>query len=250
MMRSANSIAISAATFMLLSAVCTRACAQKGRTAKTARTAIRTASLQAPAGKPSPPVVAPGWTTTVELTTRNMGSGETPLGDLVADSLRSAGKADIAFIAASSFDEATIPKGSFVPADVVKSLEFGDDTVAVVKLTGSQIEKALRHSLTLFPKENSGFLQMSGLTVTVSVDATMQSHVVSVKVGSAALEIAHTYLVAMPTPLANGALAYFKVWPKSAIDHETTSTLSGAITTWLAGHHHITRFDPRLVTKP
>src|SRR5262245_28134540 len=57
-----------------------------------------------------------------DLTTRYVKSEESNLGDIVADAIRDAAKTDVAFIAASSFEEITIKKGPTSAGDILKSL--------------------------------------------------------------------------------------------------------------------------------
>ncbi|MCS6774955.1 MAG: 5'-nucleotidase [Chloroherpetonaceae bacterium] len=184
----------------------------------------------------------------VELTTREIDSRENALGGLVADAIREVAQADAAFIAASSFTEISpLPRGNVSIESVLKALDFRSDNVLVVKLTGQQIVRALEHGLYLYPKPNSGFLQFSGLTVTIHPEAEKEGRVVSVKVGGSPLEPGRTYRVAMPAPLANGALAYFKIWKKSDIETDTKITLEEAVTRHLRMRKTVTRGDERLI---
>lgn len=190
-----------------------------------------------------------------DLSTKEIGSRENPIGNFVADAIRQETKADIAFIAASYFtSDAKFSKGNLSVSDFLKVLEYKDDNVSIVKLTGSQVIKALEHGLYLFPKSNSGFLQFSGITVTVDSDAEKENHVLSVKVDGSTLENSKTYKVAMPTPLANGALAYFKVWKKDEIDKEAskkidTKTLGDFINAYIKEHKTLSKGDERLIIK-
>lgn len=184
----------------------------------------------------------------VELTTREIDSRENVLGGLVADAIREVAHADAAFIAASSFAEIpALPRGNVSIESVLKALDFRSDSVLVVKLTGQQIVRALEHGLYLYPKPNSGFLQFSGLTVTIQPEAEKEGRVVSVKVGGSPLDLERTYRVAMPAPLANGALAYFKIWKKSDIETDTKVTLEEAVTRHLRTRKTVTRGDERLI---
>ncbi len=187
--------------------------------------------------------------TEVELTTREVGLKENLLGSVVADAVRDSAKADISLIDASAFEEqVTIPKGKFAAADLLKALSYKSDNIFTLKLTGEQIRAALEHGLFLYPKFNSAFLQFSGMTVTVNPDGGADKHVMSVKIGSDALENGKTYTVAMRAPLANGGLAYSKIW-KSSEKKDTSKTLEAAVTAYLKDHATISKGDERLVTK-
>lgn len=181
------------------------------------------------------PVGAQTIQITSDLTTRNVRTEESSLANVIADALRDSVKADIAFLTASSFAEITINRGSATPGDILRALEYLDDTVVVVKLTGAQVKQALEHSVAIYPQRNPAFLQVSGVTVTIDPAQERGSRIVSVRVGRAPLEESKTYQVVMPSPLANGALAYYKVWSKSDIARNTEKTLEQVVTDYLMG---------------
>src|SRR5687767_5514335 len=70
-----------------------------------------------------------------ELSTKNARKEESNLANVIADAIRDASNADIAFIAASSFADQTIAKGSGSVEDCLKALAFRNDPVVVVKLS-------------------------------------------------------------------------------------------------------------------
>ncbi len=185
----------------------------------------------------------------VELTTKDIGSKETPLGDMVADGIRAAVKSDAAFIAADYFNEVTIPKGAFGAGEVLRALVMPGDTITILKLTGDQIQRGMERSLFLYPKFNSGFLQVSGIAVTFRPEADADKRVISIKINGDSLEMTKSYQVAMPTPLAKGGLAYFKIWKASDIVKETDKTLQTAINSYLADHKTIAKSEERLIAK-
>lgn len=187
--------------------------------------------------------------TDVDLTTKEIGLKENTLGDVVADAIRVSAKADVALIDASAFEEqVSVPKGRFMDTDLLKALSYKSDNIFVLKLTGEQLRNALEHGLFLYPKFNSAFLQFSGMTVTVNPDGGADKHVVSVKVNGDALDNSKTYSVAMRAPLANGGLAYSKVW-KNSEKKDTQKTLEAAITGYLNDHPTIAKGEERLVPK-
>ncbi len=197
------------------------------------------------------PARAEGNRTDVELTTKDISQKESALGSLTADAIRASAKSDAAFIAASSFAEETISikPGALTVAELLKTLEYKGDTIAIVKLTGEQIRAALEHGLYLYPKSNSGFLHTSGIVATINPTASGEKHILSIKINGSALDASKTYKVAMPAPLANGALAYFKIWKKSDLDKDTGKTLENALTAYLVDHKTIAKGDERLVAK-
>ena len=185
----------------------------------------------------------------VELSTKDIGSRETVLGDFIADAIHGAVKCDAAFIAADYFNEITIPKGTVAANDVLKALVMPGDTISIVKLTGDQIQRGMERSLFLYPKFNSGFLQVSGLAVTFKLDSDADKRIVSIKINGDTLEAAKTYHVAMPSPLAKGGLAYFKIWKSTDIDKETDKTLQTSVTSYLNDHKILSKGEERLIAK-
>ena len=201
------------------------------------------------------PVLADTVRAEVEISTKEIGEKESPIGNLIADAIRASAKSDLAFLAASYFtSDIKFPKGDVDTNELLKVLEYRDDNIAIVKLTGAQITKALEHGLHLYPKPNSGFLHFSGITVTIDPAGEKEKRVLSVKIEGETLDANKTYKVAMPTPLANGALAYFKIWKKDDIDKEATKkmdnkTLGDAVKAALKERKTIGKGEERLVIK-
>jgi len=184
-----------------------------------------------------------------ELSTKEIGSKESVVGDFVADAIHAAVKCDAAFIAADYFNEVTIPKGAVANTDILRALVMPGDTITIVKLSGDQIQRGMERSLFLYPKFNSGFLQISGIVVTFRPESDADKRVISIKINGDTLEAGKTYQVAMPTPLAKGGLAYFKIWKASDIVKETDNTLQTAINGYLMDHKTISKGEERLVAK-
>ncbi len=150
---------------------------------------------------------------------RMVRSRETNLGDLCADAYRyvlgngksgaESGPADIAFVNGGGI-RADINAGDITFGEVIAVHPF-NNVGCVVKATGQEILDALEMAASMAPKENGGFLQVSGLTYTI--DTSVASTVVvddkknfvkvagayrvkDVKVGDAALDLSKTYTLA------------------------------------------------------
>ena len=131
-------------------------------------------------------------------------------GQAIADQLRTATGADLAFVPAGVLKpEATGELNHF--------LLFPTDEVSTVKLTGAQVKRALERGVSLAPMANPGFLQISGLEVTYSASASPESRITTVLANGEPLDLARAYTVAMPGNLARGGLGYFSIWDKKAI---------------------------------
>jgi 2',3'-cyclic-nucleotide 2'-phosphodiesterase (5'-nucleotidase family) len=152
------------------------------------------------------------------ISSENAGKQETGFGDLMADALLDASKADIAFVAAVSLKPGTIPAGPITAEQMAGLLQSPGEVWAVSKLTGGQVKAALENSLSRLPGNSTGFLQVAGIQVTYDPDGPRNERVKSVKVGSAPLSADKTYRVAMPLSLAKGGSGYFVVFSASMID--------------------------------
>jgi 2',3'-cyclic-nucleotide 2'-phosphodiesterase (5'-nucleotidase family) len=186
-----------------------------------------------------------------DLTTKNCRTEASSLASVIADAIREVERADIALVHASAFADITVPKGRATAADILKALQFREDTVVLVNLTGEQVRRALENGLRFLPTKSAEFLQVSGLSVEVDPDADKEKRVTSVKAGAKPLDDKKTYKVAMPSPLANGALGYYKIWDKSkAIDRDTGKTVEDAVTDYLASRKTLpVKGEERIVFK-
>jgi 2',3'-cyclic-nucleotide 2'-phosphodiesterase (5'-nucleotidase family) len=165
------------------------------------------------------------------LGTAGVRKSEVSIGDLVADSMREAIGADIAFVSASELKEkdAQIPKGKISTEDATQYVAYTDDPIVQMNLTGKQIRQAIERSVLIYPKDNLGFLQVSGLKVSFNPDKPAESRVVSIKLGDRTLSDSDSYTVAMTSSMANGALGYWKIWTKDNIVRTTDATIPTAI---------------------
>jgi 5'-nucleotidase / UDP-sugar diphosphatase len=185
-----------------------------------------------------------------DLTTEKARAQESNLADVIVDAIRSAAKADVGLVPASWFVETTIAKGQASTEQFLQALDLRTDTIVVMKLTGDQIKRGLEHGLALYPGKNPAFLQVSGITVTIDGAPEVAKRVLTAKVGKAAIVDDKKYTVAMPSPLANGALAYQKVWTKADVDQSLKTTVEQAVTTYLAAQKTVgAKAEDRIVVK-
>jgi len=130
---------------------------------------------------------------------------ESSLGDLLADALRDAAGADVAFVNSGGI-RSNLRAGNLLYSDMFEVMPF-DNYPAIVTMTGSQIADALRLAST----GERGILQVSGLRYAIDEardrDKPMpeRKRVVSVALANGQpLEPNALYRVAMPDFLANG----------------------------------------------
>jgi 2',3'-cyclic-nucleotide 2'-phosphodiesterase (5'-nucleotidase family) len=150
--------------------------------------------------------------TTGPLDASKAREAEASLASLVADAARASLKAEIALVPASEFREVTLPAGDLTREALTNALLYPDEKIVLVQVSGAQIRAALERGLSMLPKPNVAFLQVSGLTVTFRSDAPEGQRVLGVQVGASVLVPERTYQAAMPSSLAKGALGYFRVF--------------------------------------
>lgn len=90
---------------------------------------------------------------------------ETGLGDFCADAIRSIASSDIAICGGGSI-RAAISAGELSFNDIFRLFPFLND-VGIVKASGQVILDALEYSASMLPEEFGGFLQVSGLRLTI-----------------------------------------------------------------------------------
>ncbi len=194
-------------------------------------------------------VVVADTTATGPISSQDAGKKETGFGDLLADALRSASKANIAFVAAVSCKPGTIPAGPVTEAQLSAMLQNPGEVWAVSKLTGAQVQAAMEKSLSRLPGTNNGFLQVAGIKVTFDPDGGRNSRVKSITVRTiipgpgtyVPLIPDSRYRVVMPLSLAKGGSGYFTIFDASKIEGDPgTQSLLQALTGFASGKASIT----------
>lgn len=129
-------------------------------------------------------------------------TGESALGDLIADSMRAATGADVAFL--NSFGIRTpLLKGPVSVRDIYTMMPF-DNTLYTMRLTGKQIRAVLERGLSL----RLGVVQVSGLRVEYDPKAPADHRVVRVRCGDKDLGGKTEYTVVTNSYLAMGGDSY------------------------------------------
>lgn len=152
---------------------------------------------------------------------RLVGKSETNLGDLCADAYRAASGADIAFVEARDI-QSDIAVGDITYGTLARVLPTNKN-ISVMEVTGYDILDALEMSARLYPANNEGFLQISGLTF--DIQETVKSTVVlntkgdftgvskdyrvtNVKVNGKELDLLDTYTLAATAEFLAGETGY------------------------------------------
>ena len=144
--------------------------------------------------------------TQVDLDGEHVRTGETNLGDFVADVMRQAAGAEAAIINGGSI-RTSIPQGKITVKDIYAVLPF-DNYLVAISLTGAQIKAALEHGVARLEEPLGSFPQVSGLTFTYSRSAPAGARVKDVTVGGRPLDPQKEYVVATNDYLVAGGDGY------------------------------------------
>ncbi|MBU8881141.1 5'-nucleotidase C-terminal domain-containing protein [Bacillus sp. FJAT-29790] len=157
-----------------------------------------------------------------ETSTISVRSNETELGNLITDAMLDKAKeynpnTVIAMQNGGGIREA-ISQGPITLGSILTTLPFGN-TLATMKLTGTEIMEALEHSVSQAPKENGGFLHISGMKFTYDSSKPVGERVVSVDVEEkagefVALDKTKEYVIATNAFTAKGGDS-FNVFKKA-----------------------------------
>ncbi|MCX6354843.1 MAG: bifunctional UDP-sugar hydrolase/5'-nucleotidase [Candidatus Aureabacteria bacterium] len=122
--------------------------------------------------------------------------GESALGDMIADSMRAASGADIAFHNSYGIRNSLL-KGAVTVRDVYKIMPF-DNTLYTMTLTGKQIRKILEQSLA------GEILNISGLRIEYRRSAPEGRRIISIMQDGKNIDDAKSYRVVTNSFLAKG----------------------------------------------
>lgn len=150
-------------------------------------------------------------TTTTPLDSRRatVRSAEAAMGNLVADSLREAVKADVAITNGGGLrGNKEYPAGHAITRkDVLTELPFGNRTMKL-QVTGATILSALENGFSEIEDNGGRFPQVSGLKVVYDAAKAKGQRVVSVEVDGKPLDVGAKYTLATNDFMANGGDGY------------------------------------------
>ncbi|RSD27015.1 bifunctional metallophosphatase/5'-nucleotidase [Mesobacillus subterraneus] len=156
--------------------------------------------------------------TTVDLVGGNPAArtGETNLGNLITDGMLAKAKTinpnTVIAVQNGGGIRTSVSAGDITLAKVLEVMPFGN-SLGIMQLKGAEIKEALEHSVSLAPKANGAFLQVSGLKFEYNSSLPSGQRVVSVEVKEdgvnyVSLDANKTYTVATNTFTAKGGDGY------------------------------------------
>ena len=168
-------------------------------------------------------------------------NGETNLGDLAADAMRSALDTDVAIVNSGGL-RTSIQAGDIRLKDVYDVMPFLNYSCKI-EVPGSVLWEEMEFSLALMGNSKGGFIQFSGMTVTYDPSAEAGHKVLSITVAGVEVDKTATYSVATSDFVAGGGDGniFFKGYEKKfgpdtatifaeyiqSIDTITGSTIEG-----------------------
>ncbi|MBB6217223.1 5'-nucleotidase [Anaerosolibacter carboniphilus] len=133
-------------------------------------------------------------------------TSETNLGNLIADAMLDATKADVAITNGGGI-RASINEGEITKGEVITVLPFGN-YVVLTELKGSALLAALEHGVDAYPEQAGHFAQVAGVTYKFNPNKPAGQRVTEAMVGGEKLDVNKTYKVATNDFMAAGGDKY------------------------------------------
>lgn len=153
-------------------------------------------------------------------------SGESAIGNLIADALRTAATADVAII-----NGGAIRGDKFYPAgarlskrDILDELPFGNKTMVTI-VTGKAILAALENGFYQVERLSGRFPQVSGLSIVADPAVAPGARVKTVTINGEVLDIGRDYKLATNDFLARGADGYGMLAGKTQVSADSGTRL-------------------------
>lgn len=133
-------------------------------------------------------------------------TGETNLGNLIADVLKDASGADIAFTNGGGI-RASIKAGVITRGDVVTAFPFGNN-IEVKEVTGAVVKEILEHGTRAYPEASGGFPHVAGMSYQIDLSRSVGDRVVNLMVNGEPINLEGSYQLATNDFLAAGGDDY------------------------------------------
>jgi 2',3'-cyclic-nucleotide 2'-phosphodiesterase (5'-nucleotidase family) len=131
---------------------------------------------------------------------------ETNLGNYVTDWMRISSGADIAIFGGGSI-RVSVPAGDVTVGNIYAVLPF-DNFLEVLEIKGSTLKAALENSVSAYPAQLGGFLQVSGFSFSFDPSKSKGSRVVSITKDGKPVDMDATYKLAVQDYNATGGDGY------------------------------------------
>lgn len=157
-------------------------------------------------------------------------TGETNLGDFIADLARERLGSDVALLNGGGIrTDRALPPGPLRRRDVHELLPFGN-VVLKLAMRGADLRRALERGLAQADRAGGGFLQISGARLTWDPQRPAGGRLLSLLVGGRPLEADATYTVAVPDYLFRGGDGFTEfAGARVLVDEESGPQLAGLV---------------------
>lgn len=133
-------------------------------------------------------------------------TGESNLGNLIAESLLDISGADVALTNGGGI-RSSIDVGDITKGEVLTVLPYGN-TVRVIEVTGADLVAAIENGVSDYPVAKGAFPHIAGMTVEFDSSKEKSNRVVSLKIGGVAVDLTKTYTLATNDYLVAGGDTY------------------------------------------
>ncbi len=147
-------------------------------------------------------------TTTIDLQGERdfVRTGETNLGNLIAEAMLDVSGADLAITNGGGI-RASIPTGDITQGDIISVLPFGN-YVITKSVMGSDIRSILEVGISDYPVSKGAFPHIAGMTIKFDSNLPVGSKLTEVMIGDMLLDDTKTYVLATNDFLGAGGDAY------------------------------------------
>ncbi|HNV05983.1 MAG TPA: bifunctional UDP-sugar hydrolase/5'-nucleotidase [Petrotogaceae bacterium] len=156
---------------------------------------------------------------------------ESNLGNLIADSLRDFGGADIALQNGGGI-RASIKKGQITLKDIYTVLPF-DNAVVVFKASGKVIWDTIEHSISQYPSAAGQFLQVSGMTYKFDASKEPYKRLLEIKINNEPIDLEKIYTVVANDFMTGGGDKYTMLRDNTQITIKTREYLRDVLKLYL-----------------
>lgn len=171
--------------------------------------------------------------TSVDLDARQVAnrSGETNLGNLVADAFRQQTGADVALVNGGSIrSNTTYPTGSLTKRDIMSILPF-ENPVVKIQVSGAIIRAALENGVSQVKelRESGRFPHVSGISFEYDCRNPVGSRILSITINGSPLDDARIYSLAATSYLIHGGDGYKMFGDVKYLINEESAQIDTAI---------------------
>jgi 2',3'-cyclic-nucleotide 2'-phosphodiesterase (5'-nucleotidase family) len=167
----------------------------------------------------------------------NVRTKETNLGNYIADWMRISTGADIAFENGGSI-RTSIPAGDVTVGNVYSVLPF-DNLLVILEIKGSTLKAALENSVSAYPAQLGGFLQVSGFSFTFDPSKPVGSRVISITKDGKPLDMNATFRLCTADFTASGGDGYSMLKGITAVPAPGLAWMRDGLVAYITAHPEI-----------